>query len=165
LPAGSQSDPLTTDLKEAGIKVDLFHSRIRMNIAVYEIEKKNTQMKANDPDNPYLLVTHGGERSRVVEWDIAGYMTSDWQTNTSYSYIDAIITNDADESLIGARKQNTPKQSANLWMLYNFGASSPKNLGVGFGVQYGYYNTRRLHSSLNYLNPVAFETEYYRQTG
>jgi putative transposase len=29
----------------------------------------------------------------------------------------------------------------------------------------GYYNTRRLHSSLNYLNPVAFETEYYRQTG
>jgi len=29
----------------------------------------------------------------------------------------------------------------------------------------GYYNTRRLHSSLNYLNPVAFEAEYYRQTG
>jgi putative transposase len=29
----------------------------------------------------------------------------------------------------------------------------------------GYYNTRRLHSSLNYLNPVAFKTEYYRQTG
>ncbi len=28
-----------------------------------------------------------------------------------------------------------------------------------------YYNTRRLHSSLNYLNPVAFEAEYYRQTG
>jgi transposase InsO family protein len=29
----------------------------------------------------------------------------------------------------------------------------------------GYYNSRRLHSSLNYLNPVAFEAEYYRQTG
>ena len=29
----------------------------------------------------------------------------------------------------------------------------------------GFYNNRRLHSSLNYLNPVAFETEYYRQTG
>jgi transposase InsO family protein len=29
----------------------------------------------------------------------------------------------------------------------------------------GYYNTRRLHSSLNYLNPAAFEAEYYRQTG
>lgn len=29
----------------------------------------------------------------------------------------------------------------------------------------GYYHTRRLHSSLNYLNPVAFDTEHYRQTG
>jgi len=29
----------------------------------------------------------------------------------------------------------------------------------------GFYNNRRLHSSLNYLNPVAFEAEYYRQTG
>ncbi|WP_353723247.1 hypothetical protein [Dyadobacter sp. 676] len=29
----------------------------------------------------------------------------------------------------------------------------------------GYYNTRRLHSSLNYLNPASFEAEYYRQTG
>jgi len=29
----------------------------------------------------------------------------------------------------------------------------------------GFYNNRRLHSSLNYLNPVAFEAEFYRQTG
>jgi len=63
--------------------------------------------------------------------------TPNWQINASYSYIDAIITNDANESLIGARKQNTPRQSENLWTRYNFGASSPlKDLGVGFGVQY-----------------------------
>ncbi|GLU51564.1 hypothetical protein Dfri01_10250 [Dyadobacter frigoris] len=29
----------------------------------------------------------------------------------------------------------------------------------------GYYNTRRLHSLLNYLNPSTFEAEYYRKTG
>ena len=29
----------------------------------------------------------------------------------------------------------------------------------------GYYNTKRLHSSLNYRNPAAFEAEYYRKTG
>ena len=29
----------------------------------------------------------------------------------------------------------------------------------------GYYNIRRLHSGLNYLNPVAFEDLYYKKTG
>ncbi|PWJ60498.1 iron complex outermembrane receptor protein [Dyadobacter jejuensis] len=137
LPAGSQFDPLTSNLKEVGLKTDLFENRIHMNVAVYEIKQKNILMNANDPDNPDLLVTRGGERSRGVEWDIAGYITPNWQINASFSYIDAIITHDADESLIGARKQNTPKQSANLWTRYNFGNSSPlKDLGLGFGLQY-----------------------------
>ena len=29
----------------------------------------------------------------------------------------------------------------------------------------GYYNIRRLHSGLNYLNPIAFEALYYKKTG
>jgi len=29
----------------------------------------------------------------------------------------------------------------------------------------GYYNIRRLHSGLNYLNPVAFEALYYKKAG
>ena len=29
----------------------------------------------------------------------------------------------------------------------------------------GYYNVRRLHSGLNYLNPVAFEALYYKKVG
>jgi putative transposase len=29
----------------------------------------------------------------------------------------------------------------------------------------GYYNVRRLHSGLNYLNPVAFEELYYKKAG
>jgi len=82
-------------------------------------------------------VTRGAERSRGIEWDIAGYITPDWQINASYSYIDAIIMNDSNETLIGARKQNTLKNSANLWTRYNFNSSSAlKDLGIGFGMQY-----------------------------
>jgi iron complex outermembrane receptor protein len=137
LPAGSMFDPLTSNLKEAGMKADLLQGRIRLNVAVYEIKQKNILMNANDPQNPDLLVTRGSERSRGIEWDIAGYVTPDWQINASYTYIDAIITNDANEDLIGARKQNTPKQSANLWTRYNFRSSSPlKDLGIGFGAQF-----------------------------
>jgi iron complex outermembrane receptor protein len=137
LPAGSQFDPLKSNLKELGAKADLFQNRVRMNVAVYEIKQKNILMNANDPANPDLLVTRGSERSRGIEWDVAGYITPDWQINASYSYIDAVITNDRDETLIGARKQNTPKHSANLWTRYNFnGSSAFKDLGIGFGVQH-----------------------------
>lgn len=136
LPAGSQFDPLTSDLKEAGLKADVLKKRIRINAAFFEINQKNILMNANDPANPDKLVTRGAERSRGVEADIAGYITTQWQVNASYSYIDAEITEDSDKMLIGARKQNTPRQSANLWTRYNFNSRALRDLGVGLGIQY-----------------------------
>ncbi|MDQ1089786.1 TonB-dependent receptor [Siphonobacter sp. SORGH_AS_1065] len=137
LPAGSQFDPLRSSLKEVGTKTSFFQNRMHMNVALYEIIQKNILMNANDPVNPDRLVTRGAERSRGIEWELAGYLTPEWQVNASYSFIDAIITRDQDESLIGARKQNTPRHSANLWTRYNFSsASALKDLGVGLGVQY-----------------------------
>jgi iron complex outermembrane receptor protein len=137
LPAGSLFDPLESNLKEAGLKATFFDNTMSFNAAVYEINQRNILMNANDPANPDLLVTRGAERSRGFECDLAGYITRDWQINASYSYIDAKIVNDRDASLIGARKQNTPKNSANLWTRYNFNSDSVLNdFGIGLGMQY-----------------------------
>ncbi|MCD0471902.1 TonB-dependent siderophore receptor [Flavobacterium sp. JAS] len=137
LPAGSLFDPLESNLKEVGLKATFFNNSMSFNAAVYEINQRNILMNANDPANPDLLITRGAERSRGFECDLAGYITADWQINASYSYIDAKITNDRDPALIGARKQNTPKNSANLWTRYNFNSDSAlKDLGIGFGMQY-----------------------------
>ncbi|MEM0578373.1 TonB-dependent siderophore receptor [Flavobacterium polysaccharolyticum] len=137
LPAGSQFDPLESNLKEVGLKTTFLNNTMSFNAAVYEINQRNILMNANDPIQPDLLVTRGSERSRGFECDLAGYITPNWQINASYSYIDAIITNDANAALIGERKQNTPKNSANLWTRYNFSSDSAlKDLGVGFGMQY-----------------------------
>lgn len=137
LPAGSLFDPLESNLKEVGLKTTFLNNTMSFNAAVYEINQRNILMNANDPIQPDLLVTRGSERSRGFECDLAGYITPNWQINASYSYIDAIITNDANATLIGERKQNTPKNSANLWTRYNFSSNSAlKDLGVGFGMQY-----------------------------
>ncbi|MGO4770727.1 TonB-dependent siderophore receptor [Flavobacterium sp. W22_SRS_FK3] len=137
LPAGSLFDPLESNLKEAGLKATFFDNTMSFNAAVYEINQRNILMNANDPANPDLLVTRGAERSRGFECDLAGYIASNWQINASYSYIDAKIVNDRDVSLIGARKQNTPKNSANLWTRYNFNPDSViEDFGVGLGMQY-----------------------------
>ncbi|WP_343591800.1 TonB-dependent siderophore receptor [Flavobacterium sp.] len=137
LPAGSLFKPLESDLKEFGMKAVFFNNSVSFNAAIYEINQRIILMNANDPVNPDLLVTRGSERSRGFECDLAGYITKDWQINASYSYIDAEITNDANTSLIGQRKQNTPKNSANLWTRYNFASHSAlDDFGIGLGMQY-----------------------------
>jgi iron complex outermembrane recepter protein len=129
--------PLESDLKEIGMKADLFNNRVRLNAAVYEINQTNILMNANIPAFPDSLVQRGADRSRGFEVDIAGYITENWQINASYSYIDAKIVADKDVNLNGQRKENTPVNSANLWTRYNFGTQTAlKDLGIGFGVQY-----------------------------
>jgi iron complex outermembrane receptor protein len=136
-PSGSNFAPLESDLKEFGVKSTLLKGKLHVNAALYEINQRNLLMNANDPNNPDLLVTRGAERSRGIELDAAGYLLPNWQINFSYSYIDAIIINDRDASLKGARKQNTPYNSGNIWTRYNFARGTLlKDLGIGFGMQY-----------------------------
>lgn len=136
-PAGVQFDPLISNLNEAGIKSDWLNSKLQLNVTLYEINQKNILMNANDAENPDLLIARGAERSRGIDVDIAGFLSSNWQVTASYSYIDAVIVKDNNQELIGARKQNTPVNSANLWTRYDFASASwLKDLGVGLGVQY-----------------------------
>ena len=135
--SAAQFQPLESDLKELGIKADLFKQKITLTAAVYEINQRNILMNANDPAQPDLLVQRGADRSRGFELDLAGYINEHWQINASYSYIDAEIVNDAKAELIGQRKENTPMNSANLWTRFNFGLNSPlKDIGIGLGVQH-----------------------------
>ena len=130
-------EPLRSDLKEVGAKAQLFGGRMSLNAALYEINQRNLLLNANLPAFPDSLVTRGAERSRGFELDVAGYLLPNWQVNASYSYIDAVIQADNDATLIGARKQNTPVHSGNLWTRYNFAPNSPlSDLGIGLGVQY-----------------------------
>jgi iron complex outermembrane recepter protein len=133
--SAAQFKPLESDLKEIGAKMELLNGRFTINTAIYEINQKNILMNANDPAQPDLLVQRGADRSRGFEWDIAGYILPNWQINASYSFIDAKIVNDANETLIGQRKENVAQHSGNLWTRYNFDRKSKlKDMGVGLGM-------------------------------
>ena len=129
--------PLISDLKEVGAKANFFKGKIQVTSAVYEINQKNLLQSADIPAFPDSLITRGGERSRGFEIDVAGFILPNWQINASYSYIDSRITEDRDPTLINARKQNTPYNSANLWTRYNFAKNTKlKDLGLGLGLQH-----------------------------
>lgn len=62
--------PLTSDLKEFGVKSGFFKNALNINLAVYEINQRNILMNANDPTQPDLLVQRGADRSRGFEAEI-----------------------------------------------------------------------------------------------
>lgn len=135
--SASRFKPLISDLKELGMKATVWNGKLNINAAVYEINQQNILLNANVPAFPDSLITRGTERSKGFELDVAGYLMPNWQINASYSYIDAVIVEDNDPALKGARKQNTPYNSANLWTRYNFpGNSTVKDIGIGLGIQY-----------------------------
>ena len=130
-------DPLISDLKEIGAKGEFFDRRVTSSVAVYEINQENILINANLPAFPDSLVQRGADRSRGFEWELAGYVLPNWQVNATYSYIDAQIVVDQDETLEGERKENTPAHSMNLWTRYDFSpATLLQDLGIGLGVQY-----------------------------
>ncbi|WP_378103369.1 TonB-dependent siderophore receptor [Chryseobacterium sp. sg2396] len=128
--------PLTSDLKEFGIKGRLF-KKFSLSLAVYEINQRNILINANNPAEPDELVQRGADRSRGFETEFTGYILPNWHIYGGYSYIDAKIMNDANPVLIGQRKENTSKNSVNLWSCYNFSkVSFLKDLGIGIGMLY-----------------------------
>ncbi|MCZ8217179.1 MAG: TonB-dependent receptor, partial [Cyclobacteriaceae bacterium] len=119
------------------LKGEFFDKRITTTIATYEINQKNILINANLPAYPDSLVQRGADRSRGVEVEMAGYLFPNWQVNLSYSYIDAVILEDANTQLNGERKENTPFNSATLWTRYNFSTNSIfQDLGIGLGLQH-----------------------------
>jgi iron complex outermembrane receptor protein len=129
--------PLVSNLKELGVKAAWWEGKLNMTAAVYEIRQQNVLINAGIPAFPDSLATRGADRSRGFEIEVAGFILPNWQVNASYSYIDARIIEDSKEALAGARKENTPFNSANLWTRYNFSKTSVlRDIGIGLGLQY-----------------------------
>lgn len=136
-PAGTNFKPLESDLKEIGAKSEWLDQTLMVNLSLYEINQKNLLMNANDPVDANLLIERGAQRSRGVEVEAAGFVLPNWQFNFSYSFTDAVVTQDNDKSVIGKRVQNTPKQSASIWTRYDLKNSKTFNgIGLGVGVQH-----------------------------
>jgi iron complex outermembrane recepter protein len=135
--SASRFKPLISDLKELGVKATVWNGRLHINAAVYEINQKNLLLNAGLPAFPDSLATRGAQRSRGFEVDMAGYILPNWQINASYSYIDAEIVEDNNVALKGARTQNTPQHSGNIWTRYNFARGTAlKDIGIGIGMQH-----------------------------
>lgn len=128
--------PLLSDLKEFGVKTKLF-KKMDASFSVYEINQKNILVNANNPAEPDQLIQRGADRCRGFEAEITGYILPQWHVYAGYSYIDAKVLDDSNPALIGLAKENTSKNSFNLWTRYNFTKiQALQDFGIGAGMLY-----------------------------
>ncbi|WP_418124417.1 TonB-dependent siderophore receptor [Chryseobacterium sp. PTM-20240506] len=128
--------PLLSDLKEFGVKTKLF-GKINATFSIYEINQKNILMNANNPAEPDQLIQRGADRSRGFEAEFTGHILPQWHIYAGYSYIDARVLDDSNPALIGLAKENTSKNSVNIWTRYNFtNIQLLKDFGMGAGMLY-----------------------------
>jgi iron complex outermembrane recepter protein len=123
-------DPQRGTGYEAGIKTELFNGRLSSTLAFYNTTRKN--VLTDDVDNPGFSVQVGEQRSRGIEFDIAGEILPGWKVIASYANTNAEITKD-NTLTVGNQLNNVPRNSASLWTTYTLQTGSLKGFGFGFG--------------------------------
>ncbi|MEX0269199.1 TonB-dependent siderophore receptor [Leptolyngbyaceae cyanobacterium UHCC 1019] len=126
-------DPQRGTGYEVGVKTDFLNGRLSSTLAFYNTTLKN--ILTEDVNNPGFSVQVGEQRSRGIEFDIAGELLPGWKLIASYAHTDAQITKD-NSLTVGNRLNNVPRNSASLWTTYTLQNGDLKGLGIGAGAFY-----------------------------
>ena len=116
---------------ELGIKRDWFGGRLSTTLAAFQLTRSN--LSTPDRQNPGFSIQVGEQRSRGVEFDIAGELTPGWRVTGSLAYLDARITKD-NRLPVGNRLVGAPAWSGSLWTTYAFQDNPLRGLEVGGGL-------------------------------
>ena len=92
-----------------------------------------SNLSTPDRQNPGFSIQIGEQRSRSVEFDIAGELAPGWRLTGSLAYLDARITKD-NRLPVGNRLVNVPQWSGSLWTTYAFQDNPLRGLEVGGGL-------------------------------
>jgi iron complex outermembrane receptor protein len=118
---------------EVGVKADWLDRKLSTTLAFYQITRSN--VLTSDPANPNFSIQTGEQRSRGIEFDIAGEILPGWKIAGGYAYTDARITEDTTFA-VGNRLNNAPRHAFSLWTTYEVQTGSLKGLGGGLGLFY-----------------------------
>ena len=129
--ANTRIDPEKTYTFEVGTKWDLFRERFSVSGAVFRVDKDNARTPGALPDDP-PQVLDGRQRVKGVELAATGSLTREWKILAAYTFLDSEVVKSNTITEIGKELQNTPKNSFNIWSIYQF----PWKLNLGGGVRF-----------------------------
>ncbi|RUO63108.1 TonB-dependent siderophore receptor [Pseudidiomarina insulisalsae] len=136
---GGPFEPEQSDIIELGARWSLADDAIRINTAVYEINRENI-LQATDEisdDGRTILGNVGKVRSRGFEIDVLGDLTDRWVINANYAYNDARVVETAPgqgiTNAVGDRFVNAPLHQLGIWTRFELAAI---NSSISGGMDY-----------------------------
>lgn len=139
--ANTRIDPEKTYTFEVGTKWDLFRERFSVSGAVFRVDKDNARTPGALPDDP-PQVLDGQQRVNGVELAATGSLTREWKILAAYTFLDSEVVKSNTLTEVGKELQNTPKNSFNIWTIYQF----PWKLNLGGGAR---FVDRRFGNNIN----------------
>ncbi|BEU98381.1 TonB-dependent siderophore receptor [Acidovorax sp. DW039] len=104
---------------EAGVKSDWLDGKLSTQLAVYQLEHYNIRYQPDPVNNPLLYMVRGKERSRGIEWSMAGRLAPSWYVRGGVGLMSAKVVDDrsvpANE---GNYLRDTAKRNGNLFVRY-----------------------------------------------
>ncbi|HEY8608472.1 MAG TPA: TonB-dependent siderophore receptor [Noviherbaspirillum sp.] len=131
--AGAAFDPESGTALEVGAKWENAARDLGATLAVFSIAKRN--VLTSDPLNAGFSIATGEVRSRGLDLDLSGQLSSHWRINASLAYIDAEVRRD-NLLEVGGRLLNVPRLSGSLLLMYEDALMNGMRYGLGGGLAY-----------------------------
>ena len=129
--SGKMLDPESSKQYEVGAKGEFFDRQLSASVALYQLTKENIAVA--DLDHPGFSVSIGEVRSKGIEFDVSGQVTSNLSLIANLAYGDVEITRDTSGNQ-GNRRANTPHTMGGVWLKYDFVGDYLSGLSIGGGV-------------------------------
>ncbi|CAN7758805.1 MULTISPECIES: TonB-dependent siderophore receptor [unclassified Variovorax] len=124
-------EPETGRALELGTKWESADRRMGATAALFDIRKRN--VLTADPANTGYSVAAGEIRSRGLEFDFAGQLTTNWRLNASLVLNDVEIAKD-NTLEVGGRLLNVPRVNGSVLAVYENAFANGQRYGIGGGV-------------------------------
>ena len=145
--ANANLPPEKNKTYEAGSKWEFHGGKTTLRGALFRTDKTNA--REPDPTNSLLNVLAGNQHVDGVQVEWKTRLTSRWDMQTSYAYLDAkVVSSQYYPASVGARLANVPAHTFNFWSEYRLGHGN--EIGTG-----GNFVSSRTASSTVPLDPVT----------
>ncbi len=129
--AGQSFKPETGHAFELGTKWESVNQRMGATAALFHIHKRNVQ--TSDPVNLGFSIATGEVRSRGLEFDFTGQLSTRWRLNASLVLNDVEITKD-NLLQVGGRLINVPRVNGSVLAVYEDALANGQRYALGAGI-------------------------------